>query len=73
MLRCVCAQLCTTFCDTMDCSPPGSAVCGILQARILEYCHFLLQGIFLTQGLNPYLLCLLHWQVDSLPLCHLLR
>ena len=31
-------------------------------------CHFLLQGIFLPQGLNP---CLLHWQVDSLPLCHL--
>ena len=24
--------------------------------------HFLLQGIFLTQGLNPCLLCLLHWQ-----------
>ena len=23
-------------------------------------CHFLLQGIFLTQGLNPCLLCLLH-------------
>ena len=31
-------------------------------------CHFLLQGIFLTQGLNPHLLCLLHWQVDSLPI-----
>ena len=31
-------------------------------------CHFLLQGIFLTQGLNPHLL---HWQVDSLPLHHL--
>ena len=30
--------------------------------------HFLLQEIFPTQGLNP---CLLHWQVDSLPLCHL--
>ena len=28
-------------------------------------CHFLLQGIFLTQGLN---LCLLHWQGDSLSL-----
>ena len=28
-------------------------------------CHFLLQGIFLTQGLN---LCLLHWQASSLPL-----
>ena len=26
-------------------------------------CHFLLQGIFLTQGQNS---CLLHWQVDSL-------
>ena len=31
-------------------------------------CHFLLQGIFLTQGSNPYPLCLLHWQVDSLSL-----
>ena len=30
--------------------------------------HFLLQGIFLTQGLNPRLLGLLHGQVDSLPL-----
>ena len=27
-----------------------------------------LQGIFPTQGLNPHLLCLLHWQMDSLPL-----
>ena len=26
-------------------------------------CHTLLQGIFLTQGSNPHLLCLLHWQV----------
>ena len=25
-------------------------------------CHFLLQGIFPTQGSNPCLLCLLHWQ-----------
>ena len=28
-------------------------------------CHFLLQGILLTQGLNPLLLCLLHWQTSS--------
>ena len=33
-------------------------------------CHFLLQGIFPTQGLNPCLLHLLHRQVDSLPVCH---
>ena len=31
-------------------------------------CHALLQGIFPTQGSNPYLLCLLHWQAGSLPL-----
>ena len=31
-------------------------------------CHALLQGIFPTQGLNPRLLGLLHWQVGSLPL-----
>ena len=30
--------------------------------------HALLQGIFLTQGSNPHLLYLLHWQVGSLPL-----
>ena len=33
--------------------------------------HALLQGIFPTQGLNPRLLHLLHWQVDFLPLSHL--
>ena len=31
-------------------------------------CHFLFQGIFLTQGSNSSLLSLLHWQADSLPL-----
>ena len=31
-------------------------------------CHFLLQGIFLNQGWSPCLLCLVHWQMDSLPL-----
>ena len=32
----VCAQSCPTLCDLRDCSPPGSSVHGILQARILE-------------------------------------
>ena len=36
-------------------------------------CHFLLQGIFLTQGWNPCLLCLLYWPAYSSPLCHLVR
>ena len=34
-------------------------------------CHFLLQGIFPTQGSNLHLLCLLHWQADSLHKRHL--
>ena len=36
---CVCmhAQSCLTFCNPVDCSPPGSSVHGILQARILEW------------------------------------
>ena len=34
-------------------------------------CHFLLQGILPTQGLNPHFLQLLHWQADSLPLHHM--
>ena len=29
-------QLCLTFCNPTDCSPPDSSVHGILQARILE-------------------------------------
>ena len=30
-------QACQTFCDSMDCSPPGSSVHGILQARIQDW------------------------------------
>ena len=52
----------------MDCSPPGSFVHGILQARILEWAAIsLLQGIFLTQGSSLCLLCLFYWQVGTLP------
>ena len=49
----------------MNCSLPGPSVHGIFQARNTGVgCHFLLQGIFLTQGSNPRLLYLLHWQLD---------
>ena len=33
----VCAQSCLTLCDPMNCSPPGSSVHRIFQARILEW------------------------------------
>ena len=53
-------------------SPPGSSVLGIFWARILEWVAISSsRGIFLTQGSNPHLLHLLHWQVDSLLLSHL--
>ena len=37
---CVCAkslQSCPTLCDPMDCGPPGTSVCEILQSRLLEW------------------------------------
>ena len=33
----LCAQLCPTLCNLMDCSTPGSSVHGIFQARVLEW------------------------------------
>ena len=57
----VCAQSCLTFCNHMNCSPPGSSVPWNFPGRNIGVgCHFLLQGIFPTQALNLHLLCLLH-------------
>ena len=56
-----------TLCDPMNCSLSGSSVHGIFQARILECV-----AISSSRGSSqPSLLHLLHWQADSLPLCHL--
>ena len=52
----------------MDCSPPGSSVHGISQARILEWVAMPFSRGSSWPRSNPYLLCLLHWQADSLPL-----
>ena len=49
-------EFCPTLCDPINCSPPGSSVRGILQARVLEWCHFLLQRIFPTKESNLGLL-----------------
>ena len=35
-------QSCPTLCDPMDCSPAGSSVHGIFQARVLEWCYRIL-------------------------------
>ena len=44
-------QLCSTLCKPMDCSPPGSFVHGIIQARILE-CVAILGGLH-DPGIEP--------------------
>ena len=57
---CLAAQSCPTFCDSMDCSPPGSSVHWDSPGKNTGVgCHALLQGIFPTQGSNPGLL---HWR-----------
>ena len=56
----------------MDCSPTRLLYpWNFLGKNIGVSCHFLLQGILLTQGLNLCLLRFLHWQADSLPLHYL--
>ena len=53
------AQSCPTLCDSMDCSPPGSSVHGILQARV---------AMPSSRGFSqPRSLAL---QADSLPTIH---
>ena len=36
-MRATSLRSCLTLCDPMDCSPPGSSVHGMLQARIMEW------------------------------------
>ena len=70
--RCSVAQLCLTLGDPMDCSPPGSSVHGVLQARILKWVTIPSpRRSSRPRDWTPRLLCLLHWQADSLPPSHL--
>ena len=56
-MRVLVSQSCLTLCDSMDCSPQGSSVHGIFQAKILEWFAIsFFRGSFPTQGLNLGLL-----------------
>ena len=72
LVSCKCAKLLqsrATFWDSKDCGLPGSSVPGGSPGKNTKVdCHALLQRIFPTQGSNPRLLCLLHWQAGSLSL-----
>ena len=43
------AQSCLTPSDPMDCSPPGSSVHGIFQARVLEWVAIAFSKVFLVE------------------------
>ena len=63
-------QSCPIQCIPMDCSPPGFSVHGILQARILEW--VVLSSSRRSswprgQTFIPSLLCVLNWQMGSIP------
>ena len=77
MWVCVCVCVCvfspvlfSVLCNLTDCSPPGSSVHGIPQAGILEQIVISFSRRS-SQWSNSSLLCLLHWQEDSLSLSHL--
>ena len=71
----VCVCVCSVMSDSLQ--PyglePASLLCPWdLPGRSTGVgCHFLLQGIILTQGLNLHLLRLLPWQAEPLLLCQL--
>ena len=52
----LCARLCLTLYNPMDCGPPGSSVLGIFQAKILEYVE-----------IHPY--CYLTFHYIAVPQC----
>ena len=54
--QCVSHSVVSTLCNPTDCSPPGSSIHRILQARIRAGSHSLLQGIFPAQSSNSGLL-----------------
>ena len=68
---CACARACSCLVKSDSSRPHGLQPDRLLRPRDSPGkntgvgCHFLLQGVFLTQGLNW---CPLHWQAGSLPL-----
>ena len=65
-MLCSDAQSYPTLCDSMDCSPPGSSVHGILLVGILEWGRISSSSEFFwprDQAIVSYT-CLLHWQTD---------
>ena len=70
----VCGQLCLTLWDPNGLQPITLLCPWDFQGRTLEWVAISSsRGSSWPRDLNPCLLCLLHWQADSLPLSHLGR
>ena len=67
---CSVAQSCLTLCTPWALALQASLSMRFPRENTGVGCHFILQGIFLTQGSNPGVLHLLHLQVGSLLLNH---
>ena len=68
----MCVQLlqpCSTLCDPMDRSPPGSSLCGILQARILEWVAMSSPGDRPSPGIKPESFCRQILYLWAKPIC----
>ena len=64
------AQSCSTLCDPMDYSPPGSSVHGISKQEYWSGLSFLPPGDLLNPGIKPMPLVSPAWQAGSLLLSH---
>ena len=64
-------QSCPTLCNSMDCSPLGSSVHGIFQAKILEWVTISSSRGSSQPGIEPKSPVSPALQADSLPLSHL--
>ena len=60
-----------TLCNPMDCSPPGSSVHGMFQARKLEWVAISFSRDLPNPGIEPASVESPALQADSLPLSHL--
>ena len=61
-------QCCLALYDPVECLPVTSVHGNSPGKNTGVGCHALLQGIFQTHGSNTFLLCVLHWQMGSLPI-----
>ena len=68
---CACKVSCIQlFADPRTVAHQAPLFIGFSRQEYWSGLPFLPSEIFLTQGSNPHLLCLLDWQADSLPLSH---